>query len=107
MIDYSQLLISLMMVVAFIIVLALVVQKFNPQRLGSNGAIKLLTSTAVGARERISLIQAGDSYLLVGITAHSIQPLQQLSHEQAQALLQHKGKNETARDLKNWFGVKA
>ena len=107
MLDYSQLLISLIMVVLFIVGLAFVVQKLNPQRLALSGPIKMLTATAVGARERICLVQAGDSYLLVGITPQSIQTLQILTPEQAKVIQQHPQYTAKSNVLGQWFGAKA
>lgn len=107
MLDYGQLFLSLIMVVGFIIVLAFIVQKFGPQKFGHHGAIKILTSTAIGTRERIALLQAGDTYLLVGITAHNIQTLQPLTTSEANAILQkslHDGKPSL---LTGWFGAKS
>ncbi|MFT6189139.1 MAG: flagellar protein FliO/FliZ [Oleispira sp.] len=42
---------------------------------GSGQMIKTLSTTSIGLKEKISLIQVGDQQILVGITPHSIQTL--------------------------------
>lgn len=42
---------------------------------GPGKLIKTLSTTSIGLKEKISLIQVGDQQILVGITPHSIQTL--------------------------------
>jgi len=71
----SKLLLGLLLVVGLIFLLAWVLrrmQQFNPR---SNQAIKLISSHALGPRERLLLVQVGSEQILLGLSAGRITPL--------------------------------
>ncbi|MGP3792057.1 flagellar biosynthetic protein FliO [Pseudomonas sp. B392_1p] len=72
----SQLLLGLGVVIGLIFLLAWVVRRLQGQ-VGprSNQVIKLLSSQALGQRERLLLVQVGEEQILLGLTAGRITPL--------------------------------
>lgn len=71
----SKLLLGLLLVVGLIFLLAWVLrrmQQFNPR---GNQAIKLISSHALGPRERLLLVQVGSEQILLGLSAGRITPL--------------------------------
>jgi len=71
----TQLLLGLLLVIGLIFLLAWVLrrmQQFNPR---SNQAIKLISSHALGPRERLLLVQVGSEQILLGLSAGRITPL--------------------------------
>ena len=71
----TKLLFGLLLVVGLIFVLAWLlrrVQQINPR---SNQAIKLISSHALGPRDRLVLVQVGREQVLLGLSAGRITPL--------------------------------
>lgn len=71
----TKLLLGLLLVIGLIFLLAWVLrrmQQFNPR---SNQAIKLISSHALGPRERLLLVQVGSEQILLGLSAGRITPL--------------------------------
>jgi len=69
--DVTSMLLSLLMVLALIIVSALLLKRFNlvPR---SNAELTLITSLALGNKEKIVVIQIQDKQLLLGVTGQQI-----------------------------------
>lgn len=71
----SKLLLGLLLVVGLIFLLAWLlrrVQQINPR---GTQAIKLVSSQALGPRERLVLVQVGSEQVLIGLSAGRITPL--------------------------------
>ncbi|WP_313088022.1 flagellar biosynthetic protein FliO [Pseudomonas sp.] len=71
----TKLLVGLLLVIGLIFLLAWMlrrVQQINPR---SNQAIKLISSHALGPRERLVLVQVGSEQVLLGLSAGRITPL--------------------------------
>lgn len=71
----SKLLLGLLLVIGLIFLLAWVLrrmQRLNPR---GNQAIKLISSHALGPRERLLLVQVGSEQILLGLSAGRITPL--------------------------------
>ncbi|MCQ4240647.1 flagellar biosynthetic protein FliO [Stutzerimonas stutzeri] len=71
----TKLLLGLLLVIGLIFLLAWGLrrmQQFNPR---SNQAIKLISSHALGPRERLLLVQVGSEQILLGLSAGRITPL--------------------------------
>lgn len=71
----SKLLLGLLLVIGLIFLLAWLlrrVQQLNPR---GNQAIKLISSHALGPRERLVLVQVGSEQVLLGLSAGRIAPL--------------------------------
>ncbi|MCD5993015.1 flagellar biosynthetic protein FliO [Pseudomonas sp. CDFA 602] len=102
----AQLLFGLLLVVGLIFVLAWVMRRV--QRAGPNNSqvIELVSSRAIGPRDRLVLVQVGNEQVLLGISPGSITPLhvlkepvqvpvrEQTTPEFAQRLLELMGKDK-------------
>ena len=69
---------GLLVVLAFIFLLAFLAKRFN--KFGSNSnLIKVIETCAIGHKEKLSIVSVGDDYFLIGITASSIQQIGKLA----------------------------
>lgn len=77
--DLGFTLLMLLIVLFVILVLAWLAKRFN---LGvaptKAGAIQILSTTAVGAKERLVIVKIGQDKLLLGVTPSQIQMLKEL-----------------------------
>lgn len=69
---------ALVMVIAFIIVVAWFTRRFGGLHVGGNGAIRILAGVAVGQRERVVLLQVGEKQLLIGVAPGRVETLHEL-----------------------------
>lgn len=76
----TQLVLGLLLVVGLIFVLAWLLRRV--QRIGPGNAqvIELVGSRALGARDRLVLVQVGEEQILLGLTPGRITPLHVLKH---------------------------
>lgn len=66
---------GLVLVVALILVIAWLVRRFGQGTLLSGSNMKLISSMALGAKEKVVVVEIGERQLLLGVTSHSIQTL--------------------------------
>jgi flagellar protein FliO/FliZ len=57
------------------VLVAWLLKRTNRFHTSANGQLKIIAGLALGARERIVLVQVGEQQLLVGITPQQIQTL--------------------------------
>ncbi|EJN6827721.1 flagellar biosynthetic protein FliO [Vibrio cidicii] len=69
---------SLLLVIAFILLLAWLMKRLQAPTFGQQHGLKIVSQIAVGTKERIAVVQAGEEQFLVGITAQSIQLIARL-----------------------------
>ncbi len=69
---------SLLFVLAFILFLAWVLKRMKIPSFGNQQGLSVVRQIAVGSKERIMIVQAGEEQFLVGVTAHSIQLISKL-----------------------------
>lgn len=62
-------------VLALIVGASVFLKRMSPGRLGRHGLLKPITAVAVGPRERIVVVEVGDTWMVVGVTATHITPL--------------------------------
>ena len=62
-----QVLFALLVVLAAIVAMAWLLKRFGPNQLGAGGAMKVLGGVAVGPRERLVLVEVGETWLIVGV----------------------------------------
>jgi len=62
-----QVVFSLLLVLAAIAGTAWLLKRFGPSQLGPGGAMKVLGGVAIGPRERLVLVEVGDTWLIVGV----------------------------------------
>ncbi|RUO24514.1 flagellar biosynthetic protein FliO [Aliidiomarina minuta] len=76
--DAGSTLLMLLVVLVVIILLAGLVRKLNMRMPTYNSPVKILSSVALGPKERLVIVSIGEQKLLLGVTAHQIQLLQTL-----------------------------
>ena len=93
MLDSILLLMWLVVCVVVVIVLAYLFTKYVAGRSGSflsagsgNGQLKVLARLSLGREQSLTLVQAGERYLLVGVAPSGISLVAELTQEQAQTL---------------------
>lgn len=74
-----QLLLGLVLVVGLIFLLAWLVRRVQQVGPRANQAIRLVSSQALGPRDRLVLVQVGEEQILLGLTPGRITPLHVLS----------------------------
>ena len=70
-----QALAGLGIVLALIAGASVFLKRFAPGRLGGSGLLKPIATVAVGPRERIVVVELGDTWMVVGVTATQITAL--------------------------------
>lgn len=70
-----QVFLALVLVVVLIVVTAWVMRRFSAMPFGRQGALRLLAAVSVGQRERIVLIQAGETQMLIGVAPGQVRTL--------------------------------
>jgi len=74
---------SLLIVLALILLFAYLVKRFlgsRPGRWRSEPMIQLLSTTYLGPKRQISVIEVGQEYLVVGVTPNQISLITRLEH---------------------------
>lgn len=71
----TKLLFGLLLVIGLIFLLAWLLRRMQQINPRSNQAIKLISSHALGPRERLVLVQVGSEQVLLGLSAGRITPL--------------------------------
>ncbi|OLQ89231.1 flagellar biosynthetic protein FliO [Vibrio ponticus] len=69
---------SLLFVIALILFLAWVLKRMRVPSMTNQKGLSVVRQIAVGTRERVAIIQAGEEQFLVGITPQSIQLIAKL-----------------------------
>jgi len=76
----SQALLSLLCVIGLILLLGRLLRgRYLPLRTGGRQSLQVLAQLALGARERIVVVQVGDEQLLVGVSPGGLRTLLVLS----------------------------
>lgn len=70
-----QSLVGLLVVLAVIVGLAWMARRFPGRALGSTQHLKVISQLAVGAKERVSLIELADTWVLIGVTPTQLSTL--------------------------------
>lgn len=66
---------GLAIVLALIFGCAWLARRFGLQKVGSTRLIKVVSSAMVGQRERVVVVEIGDSWLVLGVTANQVNAL--------------------------------
>ncbi|OLQ91758.1 flagellar biosynthetic protein FliO [Vibrio panuliri] len=69
---------SLLFVIVLILLLAWLLKRMRVPTIASQKGLSVVRQIAVGTRERIAIVQAGEEQFLVGITSQSIQLISKL-----------------------------
>lgn len=73
-----QIIFSLLLVLAAIVLVAWLLKRMNAVRQGSGNLLKILGGVAIGQRERIVLVEVNDAWLVVGVGPGQIRTLHTL-----------------------------
>lgn len=74
-----QLLLGLIVVLAGVFALAWVLKRMHGFQSPAGGALRVLGGISVGQRERVLLIQVGETQLLIGVAPGSVQRIHELA----------------------------
>lgn len=74
-----QITFSLLLVLAAILLVAWLLRRLNLTQQGSGNFLKVLGSVPIGQRERVVLVEAGDTWLVVGVGPGQIRTLHTLA----------------------------
>src|SRR5690554_2407533 len=89
--DAGATLLMLMLVLAVIIGLALLAKRFNVgMPMQRKQHVRVLSTTMVSAKERVVVVKAGESLLLLGVTQHNVNLIKELPIEFEAELLKEK-----------------
>jgi flagellar protein FliO/FliZ len=78
---------SLLLVLAVIVGIAWLLKRLNLTQQGKGNVLRVIGSVAIGQRERVVLVEVGDTWLLVGVGPGQIRTLHTLEKGSAQAPL--------------------
>ena len=73
-----QVILSLLLVLAAIVLVAWLLKRMNVAQQGSGNLLKVLGGTSIGQRERIVLVEVKDTWLVVGVGSGQIRTLHTL-----------------------------
>lgn len=79
-----QVFIGLVAVLLLIAATAWVAKRLGVTRSGSSGLLQVISSTSVGTRERVVVIEVGESWLVVGVAPGSVNALMTLPKGEVQ-----------------------
>lgn len=75
--DYLDLVVSLIIVIGLIFALAMLARRFNIGMAGQ-GAIKLVATLSVGAKERLIIVEVAQQQYLLGVTSQQVRLIERL-----------------------------
>ena len=75
-----QLTLGMLLVLALIAASAWLLKRTGRFQIGAGGGLRILGGLSMGARERVVLLQVGDTQLLVGVAPGRVQTLHVLEH---------------------------
>ncbi|WP_373332607.1 flagellar biosynthetic protein FliO [Thiopseudomonas alkaliphila] len=68
----------LLFIIALILLLSYVVKRSGLHGMGTNGKLKVISSTAVGAKERVVIVEVDDTWLVLGVASGQVSKLHQM-----------------------------
>ncbi|MDP9902291.1 flagellar biosynthetic protein FliO [Variovorax ginsengisoli] len=84
-----QAVLGTLVVVGAIFLCAWLGRRFGVHRMGGNGLVKVVSTSMVGQRERVVVVEVAGTWLVLGVTAQNVQTLHtlpaQASHDAAPA----------------------
>jgi flagellar protein FliO/FliZ len=78
----AQTLGGLLVVIAALVACLWLIKRLSAPRQGTVRAVRVLGATAVGPRERVVMVEAGDKILMLGVTATNISALHVFTHDE-------------------------
>ena len=75
--DYLSLVLSLILILGGFVAVAFLARRWLPTA-GGQGALRVVGSAAVGARERVVVVEVADTWVLLGVGAGQVRVLHHL-----------------------------
>ena len=76
-----QVILSLVLVVLLLVGSLYLLKRFSAPRGAAAGMLRVIAGTAVGTRERVVMVEVGDTWLVLGVAPGSVTPLHQLPRQ--------------------------
>lgn len=73
-----QVLLGLGLVLAAVAGTAWLLRRFSPGQIGAGGAVKIIGGVAVGPKERLVLVEVGETWLVLGVAPGQVNALHSL-----------------------------
>jgi len=77
-----RIVVSLVLVVGILIVLAVTFKKFGFNQLHSTLPVKIIGAVSVGNNQRIMVIEAGDEWIVLGVTPQNISTITRMPRQE-------------------------
>ncbi|MEW5889836.1 MAG: flagellar biosynthetic protein FliO [Pseudomonadota bacterium] len=97
----AQVLLGLAAVVLLLFAALYLLKRLSAPRGAAAGMLKVLSATAVGSRERVVLVQVGDTWLVLGVAPGSVNALHTLPRQELPATPQ--GAAAAGKDFGAWL----
>ena len=81
-----QVLLGLGLVLAAVAGSAWLLRRFSPGQIGAGGAIKVVGGVALGPKERLVLVEIGETWLVLGVAPGQVNTLHTLAKPEGDAL---------------------
>lgn len=81
-----QVLLGLGLVLAAVAGSAWLLRRFSPGQIGAGGAVKVIGGVALGPKERLVLVEIGETWLVLGVAPGQVNTLHTLSKPETGAL---------------------
>ena len=76
---------ALMLVLAAVAAVAWLLKRLNPHQIAQGGALRVISATAVGQRERVVLVEVDGTWLVVGVAPGHVSALHTMPRPATQA----------------------
>lgn len=76
--DLATTLGSLVFVIALILLMAWLLKRMRVPAFGQQKGLSVVRQLAVGTKERVMIVEAGEEQYLIGVTSHSVQLISKL-----------------------------
>jgi flagellar protein FliO/FliZ len=96
-----QIIVSLLLVLAAVVMVAWVLKRINLPQQGSGNALKVISGVAVGQRERVVLVEVNDTWLVVGVAPGQVNALH--SMPKGSIPVQAIGAENPSNEFQNWL----
>lgn len=70
-----QVFFGLFLVLALVVATAWLLRRLSPGQIGAGGAVKVIGGVAVGAKERLVLVEIGETWLVLGVAPGQVTTL--------------------------------
>jgi flagellar protein FliO/FliZ len=98
-----QVLLGLGLVLAAVAGLAWLLRRFSPGQIGAGGAVKVIGGIALGPKERLVLVEIGETWLVLGVAPGQVNALHTLAKPEGGASSTEVSSNGAERGFSAWL----